>query len=146
MKVEKDQIDYWRIVYDNAFNLIVMILVVELVAGIIIDKFGDLRSRNENIDNDSFSNCFICGKLRDKLDAQEGGFENHIKQFHNMWEYIFFIGYLREKQTMGIVDLSEAESKILELSSDQSLEQEYFPCYKEPEVEDQTKEIREITT
>ena len=44
-------IDYWRILYDNLFNFIVMMLVVELIAGIIIDKFSELREANERMND-----------------------------------------------------------------------------------------------
>lgn len=36
-------ISYGRIIFDNVFNFIVMMLIAELLAGIIIDKFSELR-------------------------------------------------------------------------------------------------------
>jgi inositol 1,4,5-triphosphate receptor type 1 len=123
--VTRGNIDYWRILFDNAFNLIIMILIVELIAGIIIDKFGDLRGRNLAISEDSSSNCFICGEKGDVFD----NFEYHIKHSHNMWSYIFCMGYLGHKQQLGISNFSGAEALVLELYRDNQKEQTYFPCY-----------------
>ena len=40
--------------------------------------------------------CFICGFEREFLDKIPGskGFELHIKETHNMWNYLFYISYL----------------------------------------------------
>ena len=38
-----DPINYPRLLLDNLFNFIVLMLIANLLAGIIIDKFGKLR-------------------------------------------------------------------------------------------------------
>lgn len=37
------KIDYKRIVFDNISLLLIVILLLEIISGIIIDKFGELR-------------------------------------------------------------------------------------------------------
>ena len=61
-------IDGYRVLFDNAFNFIIMMLISELLAGIIIDKFGEMRSDAERIEEDSKSFCFICGQTRDDIE------------------------------------------------------------------------------
>ena len=41
--IDPDTISYSRIVYDFVFNFILIILIVQMMSGIIIDKFGELR-------------------------------------------------------------------------------------------------------
>lgn len=41
--VDGDEIDYGRIAYDNIFTFILIILIIQMISGIIIDRFGALR-------------------------------------------------------------------------------------------------------
>jgi inositol 1,4,5-triphosphate receptor type 1 len=42
-EVSQYDIQYKRILFDNIFNFLILMLVAELLAGIIIDTFGKLR-------------------------------------------------------------------------------------------------------
>lgn len=42
-------IDFWRFIVDLLYNFIVLMLVANLLMGIIIDKFGNLRDKLEEI-------------------------------------------------------------------------------------------------
>ena len=55
------EISYSRIIFDNLFNFVVLMLIVELLAGIIIDKFSELRESNEKKIEEFSNACFICG-------------------------------------------------------------------------------------
>ena len=52
-----------RVIYDLAFFFIVIIIVLNLIFGVIIDTFADLRSEKQNKDEVLKNTCFICGKL-----------------------------------------------------------------------------------
>ena len=65
---EVEEFDFGRIVFDNTFNIIIAILIIEMLSGIIIDKFGELREKEDMIKEDSLTTCFICGRHRDQLD------------------------------------------------------------------------------
>ena len=58
---QKVHISYYRIIFDNIFNFIVLMLIVELLGGIIIDKFSELREANEKQKEEMNNSCFICG-------------------------------------------------------------------------------------
>lgn len=45
-----------------------------MISGVIIDKFGALRERDENIETDSNKMCFICGQSKETIDKQYEGF------------------------------------------------------------------------
>ena len=74
-------IDYDRVIFDNLFNIIVLVLLMEILAGIIIDKFVDLRQNQEFIFEDSSNKCFICGQSREILEKYYGknGFYTHVR-------------------------------------------------------------------
>lgn len=51
-----------RFVYDLLFFFIVIIITLNLIFGVIIDTFGDLRQEKQEKDYTLRNTCFICGK------------------------------------------------------------------------------------
>ena len=54
-----------RVVYDLLFFFIVIIIVLNLIFGVIIDTFADLRSEKQQKELILKNTCFICGKIID---------------------------------------------------------------------------------
>jgi hypothetical protein len=52
-------VDYDRVAYDNLFFLIVGILLIEIISGLIIDTFGELRQKRNEITEDCDNVCFV---------------------------------------------------------------------------------------
>ena len=52
-----------RVVYDMLFFFIVIIIVLNLIFGVIIDTFADLRSEKQQKEETLKNSCFICGKF-----------------------------------------------------------------------------------
>ena len=77
--------------------MIVITILLNVIFGIIIDTFSELRSENLAKRHDMENTCFICGVDRFQLDTKGGGFVRHIKEDHNMWAYLYLIVHLREK-------------------------------------------------
>lgn len=59
-----------RVVYDLLFFFIVIIIVLNLIFGVIIDTFADLRSEKQKKEEILKTTCFICGERWD-LAVQE---------------------------------------------------------------------------
>ena len=51
-----------RVIYDMLFFFIVIIIVLNLIFGVIIDTFADLRSEKQQKEEIMKNSCFICGK------------------------------------------------------------------------------------
>lgn len=51
-----------RVVYDLLFYFIVIIIVLNLIFGVIIDTFADLRSEKQKKEEILKTTCFICGE------------------------------------------------------------------------------------
>ncbi|KAK4321538.1 hypothetical protein Pmani_007659 [Petrolisthes manimaculis] len=79
-----------RVVYDLLFFFVVIIIVLNLIFGVIIDTFADLRSEKQSSEEILKNSCFICGLKRNCFDNKAVNFEDHIKREHNMWHYLFF--------------------------------------------------------
>ncbi|XP_017780207.1 PREDICTED: inositol 1,4,5-trisphosphate receptor isoform X5 [Nicrophorus vespilloides] len=86
-----------RVVYDLLFYFIVIIIVLNLIFGVIIDTFADLRSEKQQKELILKNTCFICGLNRSAFDNKTVSFEEHIKCEHNMWHYLYFIVLIKVK-------------------------------------------------
>ncbi|KAJ8374080.1 hypothetical protein SKAU_G00046600 [Synaphobranchus kaupii] len=86
-----------RVVYDLLFFFIVIIIVLNLIFGVIIDTFADLRSEKQRKEEILKTTCFICGLERDKFDNKTVSFEEHITSEHNLWHYLYFLVLVRVK-------------------------------------------------
>ena len=107
----KENISYGRVIYDNIQYLVIYVLLINLITGIIIDTFGNLRQISYDRELDSKSSCFIWEKSREELEKIYGvnGFEYHINNQHNLWDYLFFIAYLQESKKHASKQLSILE-------------------------------------
>ena len=72
--------------------------MLNIVSGIIIDTFGELRDLRSAIDKDMESKCFICGIESTQFQRYGNGFDTHVREEHNMWQYVFLQQYLAEKE------------------------------------------------
>ncbi len=59
----QESLFYGRVIFDLSFFFLVIIIIIQnLVFGVIIDTFADLRTE-KNKEEDMIKNtCFICGK------------------------------------------------------------------------------------
>ncbi|GBP96704.1 Inositol 1,4,5-trisphosphate receptor [Eumeta japonica] len=86
-----------RVIYDLLFYFVVIIIVLNLIFGVIIDTFADLRSEKQQKELILKNTCFICGLNRSAFDNKKVSFEEHIKNEHNMWHYLYFMVLVRVK-------------------------------------------------
>ncbi|XP_068598325.1 inositol 1,4,5-trisphosphate-gated calcium channel ITPR1-like [Brachionichthys hirsutus] len=111
-----------RVIYDLLFFFMVIIIVLNLIFGVIIDTFADLRSEKQKKEEVLKTTCFICGLERDKFDNKTVTFEEHIKEEHNMWHYLFFIVLVKVKDS---TEYTGPESYVAEMIKEHNLD--WFP-------------------
>ncbi|KAG0179979.1 hypothetical protein DFQ29_001424 [Apophysomyces sp. BC1021] len=93
-----EEVRGWRIVFEMSFYLVVVVFLLNAIFGIIFDTFGHLRDERSSVQQDMKNSCFICS-----IDAVEfqrhakKGFEQHISNDHNIWQYLFFLVHLKNK-------------------------------------------------
>lgn len=90
-----------RFWYDQLYNIIVKILIIQMIAGIIIDNFAKLRDEDMERKNDMKNICTICGRKRDEVEKIYENYSltynDHIKYDHNIFNYIYYIIFLHYK-------------------------------------------------
>ncbi|CUG89031.1 transmembrane protein, putative [Bodo saltans] len=88
---------FHRMGYDFAFYALVNVVFLNILFGIIIDTFAELRDDKRRKEEDMNTCCFICGLDAEVFEKEGGGFKRHVHRDHNMWQYLYFIYYLRLK-------------------------------------------------
>jgi len=118
---------YWaRYVFDIAFWIVIIIIILNVVFGIILDTFGALRDEKAEIEEEIKTKCFICGISANTFQQKALGFRHHIKKKdHNLWNYLYFFVYLDLKNKD---EFTAAETYVYE--KNQALEIAYFPLDK----------------
>ncbi|KXJ16906.1 Inositol 1,4,5-trisphosphate receptor type 1 [Exaiptasia diaphana] len=111
-----------RVIYDLLFFFVVIIIVLNLIFGVIIDTFADLRSEKQTKDEVLKNTCFICGLDRSAFDNKSVSFEEHIKNQHNMWHYLYFIVLLKVKDP---TEFTGPESYATQMIKEKNLD--WFP-------------------
>uniref|UniRef100_A0A8C2FZL7 Inositol 1,4,5-trisphosphate receptor n=1 Tax=Cyprinus carpio TaxID=7962 RepID=A0A8C2FZL7_CYPCA len=110
-----------RVVYDLLFFFIVIIIVLNLIFGVIIDTFADLRSEKQRKEEILKTTCFICGLERDKFDNKTVSFEEHIKSEHNMWHYLYFLVLVKVKDPTEYTGPESYVAQMIKVSSSSHL-------------------------
>ena len=79
-----------RIFFDLFFWVLIAVIIMNLVLGIIVDTFSQLRSERERNLDEISNYCFICGLPAFSFHEASGGFHNHHRCEHNMWDYVYY--------------------------------------------------------
>ncbi|KAL9543559.1 hypothetical protein MBANPS3_008056 [Mucor bainieri] len=88
----------WRTAFEMSFYLVVVVFLLNAIFGIIFDTFGHLRDERSSIQQDMKNSCFICSIPAVEFQRHaKKGFEDHVKNDHNIWQYLFFLVHLRNK-------------------------------------------------
>ncbi|XP_019851941.1 PREDICTED: inositol 1,4,5-trisphosphate receptor type 3-like [Amphimedon queenslandica] len=83
-----------RLIFGLSYFVIVSTIGLNIVFGIIVDSFSELREERSNIEAEQKSKCFICDLPSYDFERRAKGFHNHVKHDHNMWDYVYYSLYL----------------------------------------------------
>ncbi|CAF3347518.1 unnamed protein product [Rotaria sp. Silwood1] len=129
---------FFRVIYDMMFFFIVIIITLNLIFGVIIDNFADLRTEKQRNDEILRNTCFICGLDRKSFDNKHVTFEDHIRKVHNMWNYVYFMVLINVKDP---TEYTGPESYVHEMIEQRNLD--WFPRMRTSSLdiqEDKNKE------
>jgi hypothetical protein len=108
-----------RTLYDFLFFFLIIVIILNLIFGVIIDTFADLREEKQKKEDTLKNTCFICGLHRSSFYNKSISFEEHIRVEHNMWHYFSFIILLKVKNPM---EFTGPESYIHKMVAAENLE------------------------
>ena len=132
------EVRIFRLIYDNLFNIAVMILWLNIVSTIIMDTFTTLRLRDESDSNDRENKCFICSEHRDIIERLTNKeFRQHTVYEHNVWNYVYFLAYIIKKEQTEYTGI-ESYVRFCYDHSDIS----WFPQYQAISFQGQEKDVQ----
>ena len=96
-----------RLILDDIYFLLIVIIMIDLVFGIIINSFDELRHRNQKNNTDMENYCLICNSNRLLLEKMRINFNDHINNYHNCWNYIEYMISLKLKDIQDLNTLNQ---------------------------------------
>ena len=117
--------------FDLTFFILVTIIMLNVVFGIIVDTFSELRDEKSKNDEAMKSECFICSLKASDFERFGKGFTHHVKHEHHMWNYLFFFYHLDQKDPSEFTALEQMVAEKL-LKNDYS----FFPINRSLEISD----------
>lgn len=114
-----------------------IVIVLNLILGIIIDTFADLRKEKQEKDAMRQNNCFICGLERAAFNNAGKSFERHVTAEHHLWNYFDFIVLLKTKDE---TEFTGPESFVLNQISQDPPNLDWFPQNRAMSLHEDTEE------
>ena len=112
--------DYWyRMLLDMCFYLVLIVILLNIIFGIIIDAFAELRDQRTAVLEDVFNKCYICGQDRSLIEQKTKGWSAHFLLEHSPFAYLSFLVYISDKK---VSDCSGLEKHVKELYDSKSSE------------------------
>ena len=87
---------YARMFFDLLFFVVIIIVLLNILFGIIIDTFGELRDKKRELEEDMNNVCFVCGQNRSLIDVKGEGWVEHTEMRHNPTNYFAFLVHISD--------------------------------------------------
>lgn len=129
-----------RVIFDDACNIVVFVVLLNIMLAMIKDTFTGLREDHEASEKDRSSVCFVCGLDKETVErATKRPFNLHCSQDHSEWSYLLFLGYLRTKDA---TEYTGVESFVWEQYQKKDIQ--WFPVRQALGVKSSTSADHEI--
>eukprot|EP00051_Salpingoeca_urceolata_P021905 m.350050 g.350050 ORF g.350050 m.350050 type:complete len:1958 (+) comp19886_c0_seq3:2025-7898(+) len=130
-----------RAIFDLTFFVLITVIGLNVVFGIIVDTFSELRDESYQIKDAMETECFICSLKSYEFERNGNGFDYHVKNEHNMWDYLCFMLHLKEKP---VTEYTAMEAYVADMLS-QGRDTAFFPINRALCLDNsQAAEIEEV--
>ena len=116
---------YGRFVVDFSFFVIIILLFLNMINGIIINTFSQLREEQEIKKFDVENNCFICNLDKNTFQKKKINFIHHVQKQHGIKDYLLFLINIKLKPEK---DLDPDETRCIDALKINDVS--FFPCEK----------------
>ena len=86
-----------RYISDMIFYITVVLLLLNMVNGVIVTTFSQIRQERETKEEDKENKCFICSINRVEFEKRKISFEDHNNKEHSYKTYIKYLLHLKFK-------------------------------------------------
>ncbi|XP_055890997.1 inositol 1,4,5-trisphosphate receptor-like isoform X3 [Biomphalaria glabrata] len=106
---------FWPMVlYHVSFFIFITTIGLNIIFGIIVDTFSELRDLKWRAESDMKDTCFICSRNSYDFEHHGKGFDHHVALEHNMWSYVYFIIHLDDIKASDYTALELHVAKLME--------------------------------
>ena len=85
---------YLRLITDMVFYITVILLLLNMINGVIVSTFSQIREMSQQKEDDINNKCFICNIERKIFEKKKKDFLKHQEEEHNLTHYIMFFIYV----------------------------------------------------
>ena len=121
---DNKMIYFMRFVSDFIFYIVIDLLVLNMMNGLIVTTFSQMREDSNQKEEDQKNRCFICNINRIEFQKKKIDFADHQKNEHNINDYIkffIFLWHINEK------DMDSDQSFINQCIREKDIK--FFPIY-----------------
>ena len=114
---------YVRFFYDVTCFIIINIIFMNIIFGIIIDTFAELRNKKNSDAKLMSKSCTICSventevkfpPLKTQFERRSNfTYDHHVTYEHNVWSYYYFMYYLVKKENSELSSLEAMVNKYI---------------------------------
>lgn len=124
------------------FYVATTIILLNVILGVIVDTFGQIRDKRAETEQDKTAACFvshflslfdlvwflkICNVDREVFQRRAIDFNRHTEDDHNKWHYLYFFAYLKERKLNSQLNqLTEQEEYVYQQISTNNIFK-FFP-------------------
>ena len=116
-----------RWVSDLVFYITVILLLLNMINGVIVSTFSQIREESNEKEEDIKNKCFICNIDRLDFEKKKIDFFEHQKYEHNLKHYIKFFVYVKR---INEKDLDADQSFIVSCLKDRNIQCFPVKCCK----------------
>ena len=128
-----------RLIMDDFFFILIVIIAIDLVFGIIIGAFNTLRDEEQRHSADRKNHCFICHVNKNTLEKNRQNFNEHRTKVHNIWNYV---DYMMALKFSDVHDLNAINSYANQKMENKDIS--WLPTYKDLKANGKNGRIDEL--
>ena len=128
-----------RLIMDDFFFILIVIIAIDLVFGIIISAFNTLRDEEQRHSADRKNHCFICHVNKNTLEKNRQNFNEHRTKVHNIWNYV---DYMMTLKFSDVHDLNAINSYASQKIENKDIS--WLPTYKDLKANGKNGKIDEL--
>jgi len=115
----------YRYIGDLIFFIFVVLLIMNMINGIIITTFGQLREDNEKKYAELYEKCLVCNLTKSEFEINKISFDDHVNSVHNIVNYLHYLSRL--KMNENIFKLNSDQLAINKHINSESDKVSFFP-------------------
>ncbi|CAL1526674.1 unnamed protein product [Lymnaea stagnalis] len=137
--------NFWPLViYHVSFFIFITTIGLNIIFGIIVDTFSELRDLKWRAESDMKDTCFICSRNSYDFEHHGRGFDHHVALEHSMWAYVYFILHLDDIKASDYTALELYVAKLMEKENYEFMPLNRALCLSSIDIDSTESKIDEL--